>query len=726
MPPTSQVRTDLIISAQTKGFDKALRETLGLNQKALDGLRAEAAAFAKVDEKIKGLRSRVSQLAKDQLGLGEAMAKVGDKSSAAFREMEDRLRALRQESRAAATEAGLLSAAFSREADAAQKLAHAVKQAQQQATGDQKQAKGAFTQGLLQTVMPQAAGMFLDRGPGMRRQAMGQLAGGALRRAAGGVGSFLSTPFEGISGLQGAMSAIPGLGPIAAGQLGASASFAGSALSYQRNRLAMSPYIGSGDEVAVARARSRLRKLGPRPFMPEDKDIMMSLPLEDYDNEAIEFQTRRNAQHVPSGERGAYTPTREQQAYDKKLAARREAVARARNDPAFAIGGMGMNLAGLNRQESLSFAGQLFQSGGGTYGKGLPGEAGQHRRMTAAALSAQTMFGVDAGTSGAFLQAGRRGGLVGAGGRGADAMVEAIQDAFEQGLDDAEIGPYLQQMAQGIRNWEQTGISVNRDSLKALGVEINAAGIAGTRAAQMAGGASQYTQGIGQRGIQGGMDLLLLQQLGGFKGEGAEDYERAVMRLEQGDFAPGGMNNLIKMLPQMGGGARGGGASFLRRKLSPIMGPMSLLETKALMQREGVDTGISPAEFKAGGIDLDRENDRSVRGFRKSDKVQSVEDLMAQASRRVADLAPNLAKQAAIQNQQLEVGSRILKTVQSLESTTTTVNEAFLNLAGPTITKVSLAMEDFARGLLAITGGSPMEALKWLAGTNLPLPGLGK
>jgi hypothetical protein len=746
VPPTTQVRTDLVISAQTKGFDKALRETLGLNQKALDGLRAEAAAFSKVDEKIKGLRSRVSQLAKDQLGLGESMAKIGDKSSAAFKEMEERLRALRQESRAAATEASLLSAAFSREAEAAQKLSHAVQQAQRQQAGDQKQAKGAFTQGLLQTVMPQAAGMFLDRGPGMRRQALGQLVGGGIRRGMGGLGSFLSTPFTGLQGLQGTLAALPG-GGLLSGQLGASAAYAGQALAYQRDRLNYSALIGALGE-GRPHAQERLAALGPRPEggpTPLTSAILgMFSPSGERKSAGGGWRQGMRAlgaggiianplaaaaggvRPAALGGRSALADriTNPGDALFNQAAQtwdRAAAITRMDLGPDMTIGGMGRRMGGLSRHEALQFSSQLFQVGGGRYGEGP--QAGQNQRMTGAAMAAQTMFGVGPGVSGAFLGAGRRAGsLVGAGGQGADAMTGALRDALEQGLEGAEVTTYLEQMARGIQAWEQTGIPVNKDSLKNLGLEISGAGIAGTRAAHMASGMQQYAQTIGQRGIQGGMDLLMLQKIGGFKGGGAQDYERSIMNLEQmgGDLAKGKFGektqDLIRQLVGMGGGARGGGLSFLRRKLQPMMGPMSLTEAAALAQKAGMDTGISDDEFKAAGIDMKGEALKIGRGRKKAGEIGSVEALMSAAARRVQELAPNLAKQADIQNQQLEVGSRILSSVQALESSSVKVNGAFLDLAGPTLTRVTNGFEKFAKKLEETTEGGWGNVFKTIFG----------
>lgn len=747
MPPTTQVRTDLIISAQTKGFDKALRETLGLNAKALDGLRAEAAAFGKVDEKIKGLRGRVSQLAKDQLELSRSMAAVGDKGSAAFQEMETRLRALRQESRAAVTEAGLLTAAFEREAQSARKLAQATQQVERQRQADRHQARGAFSQGFLQTTMPKMAGMFLDRGPGMRRQALGQLAGMGVRRGMGGVGSFLSTPFSGLEGLQGSLAALPG-GGLLAGQLGASAGYAGQALQYQRDRLAFSPFVGGSDLGARRGVRARAETALPAaPAAGGGSLWKRSAGVE----EAIDLRAARTRAAGGSkddmidaffrqigGKAGAAIQRsigipeamiEKQAGMARPPMAGGRAVTRGAVSPLSVASANGGRLSGLSRHQTLQFTSELMRASGGRYGEGLPGEAGQQERMLGAALSAQTMFGVGAGVSGAFGGAGRRAGsLVGAGGKGAEALTGALQDALEQGLEGSEVTTYLEQMARGIQAWEQTGIPVNAKSLKELGLEISSAGIAGTRAARMAGGMQQYVQGIGQRGVQSGMDLLLLQKMGGFQGKGAQDYERAVMNLEQmgGDLAAGKFGprqqEIVRQLVQMGGGARGGGLSFMRQKLAPMMGPMGLHEAAAMAQKSGLETGISEEEFRAAGIDIKAEGLKIGRGKEKAREIGSVEDLMREAAKRVQEMAPNLAKQAAVQNQQLEVGQRILGTVQSLEMATSMTNEAFLHLAGPTLSKVSTAMEDFARALKDLTGG-PDGLLRGLA--RLAVTGLG-
>ena len=90
----------------------------------------------------------------------------------------------------------------------------------------------------------------------------------------------------------------------------------------------------------------------------------------------------------------------------------------------------------------------------------------------------------------------------------------------------------MQQTAQGIRQFETTGIPINTPSISALAGDIAGAGITGTRAARMAGGMAAGLQGIGQRGIQSGIDHLMLQLIGGFRWgcqrvpSGSESYGR--------------------------------------------------------------------------------------------------------------------------------------------------------------------------------------------------------
>ena len=128
-------------------------------------------------------------------------------------------------------------------------------------------------------------------------------------------------------------------------------------------------------------------------------------------------------------------------------------------------------------------------------------------------------------TSGAFMASGRRGGLVGGQGKGAESLSRSLSDAVKLGLTGSDAIKYLQTIASGIAAWEQSGIEFNKDSFRNMTDSLNSSGIAMPRSMNIASGFQNYTQGIGQRGISGGRDLMLLQMMGGFKGGGGDDLE---------------------------------------------------------------------------------------------------------------------------------------------------------------------------------------------------------
>ncbi|OGO08146.1 MAG: hypothetical protein A2Y61_00230 [Chloroflexi bacterium RBG_13_60_13] len=721
------VQTNLQIALSTKGFDKGLRDILGVTQKSLDGLKKQSVAFGKAQMDLAGMRKKIQDLAKVQLEAAKAMEQIGDKAGAAYKYQQAQLDKAKTATKLLRQETSLLAASHRTDAEATEKLARAIQKLSAEQQRAQQAAKWAFTQGLAQgTGVGGMASMFLQRGPGFGRQIAGQMVGGALHRGGRFGAGLASTPFAGIQGLQTALSALPG-GGLLAGQLGAVASHTGQALQFQRQRVEAAPFIGGSDPAAVAGAQAHLKALGTRPTLPRGKGAFDIPPSQ---------RIRQNplglagvlAEELALGIVGAVGMSREeaseygrkraglpkseaakrQQVYDAERARRAGGVARARLGPALGLGEMGRDVAGIGQAEAVQRAAALYQTAGGVY----TGGAAQQREFTTA-LAAQTQFGVGPGGAGAFLQAGRRGGLVGGRGQGAEALTSALSDAVEMGLEGSEITNYMQRVAQGIQQFQQTGIPFNKDSLKSLTMELAKGGIGGVRGAAMAGGLQQYVQGIGARGPTSGMDLMLMQAFGGFKGGGAGDYHDAIVQMEAmkgmgtGDITSGSkFGKLIQTLFAQGGGGKGA-AVTLRGMLGGIGMKGSQAEISAMIERVTGAQILTPEQRALAMSTTGAEG--------KVSKLQTPEQLMQAASTTISSMGPNLKKQADIINQQLGVGQSALTAVQNLETATVTINSAFMSIAGGPLTDFSKTISDLTLKIKAlIDSENIMDAVKRL------------
>lgn len=721
--PARDVQTNLTIALQTRGFDKGLRDVLGMSQKSVDSLKKQALAGGKVQEQMDRMQKKVQDLAKVQLEASQALEKIADKTGAAYRYQEERMEKARRETEKLRKETQLLERAHQGDVRAQKQMADATERLIQIREKERRAGRWAGAQGFMQGAgMGGMAGMFMQRGPGFWRQFAGQQVGGMLRRAGGAAQGMA---FGGIQGLQTALQAIPG-GGVVAGQLGAVASHSQRALQWQRERLSLSPMFGGNmGQIAMGRREQREAQAGLIDLGKQSAhDSRIQRRHQAYfkgRDEAAHAMKMTGLQFLPGGEsmlkdvseEVGMMALRREKAKDIEAAEtlreqRTRGTRRARRaemTPFLRAGQIGRRLAGLGRQESAQRIGQLMQTAGGRF----TGEAGQVGDVSAA-LAAQTMFGVGPEAAGGFMAAGRRGGLVGGRGRAGEALTEALQGALEMGLEGAEITRYMQQVAQGIQQFQMTGIPFNKDSIKSMTLEMGKAGIGGVRGGAMAGGLQRYVQGIGQRGITGGLDLMMMQAFGGFKGGGAQDFEQAILQMEsmQG-MGPGGieaggpMGNMIKRLVGMGGGARGGGVTFMRKALGRAGMQMSMGEAMALTERITGEQLLSPEQREAFGIDKAGEAARMGAGKTQAGKIATVDQLVAAAAKRVTDMGPNLRKQASIMDKQLEVGSKALTAVQNLEQSSLALNDTFMFLAGDTLKNFSEGMKDVTAELGKLT-----------------------
>ena len=679
-----QARTNVVITAETKGFDKALRKTLGMNQKTLEGLKKQASAYSSVQKEIDGLDGKLSGLNKQQLELARSMEKVGDKSSESYTKFADKLKIVKTEAQDVARVMGNLAKVHRLDAQATSQLAKAQEQVVRQQERTKQASRGAFGQGLVQGLPGTVP--FLQRGPGMMQQAAGMRVGQAI-------GGAMSTPFSGMQGLQQMVGAIPLGGQAMSGMLGQAAGYSGQALQYQQSRLAMTPYGLNSSSPALQAAQGKLsafdaeakyRRKGQgkaalsaraRKSLAAGKSMFGFLGSDEANRKADEELNRldQEAKHNDS-------VSKARQVLQKNVSKARAGT------PLGQISGTGATL-GMDKS-------QVLQAGGGGVG------TAQGQGAINAGLAAQTMFGVGGGTSGAFLQGGRRGGLVGGKGKAGGMLTSALGDAMRLGLEGSEITKYMEQMANGIMQWEQTGIPVNKDSLKSIGEEVGKAGIGGPRGLAIAGGLQNYAQGLSKRGIQSGADFMMLQELGGYKGGGAEEYERALIQMEKmkgasltGAGAGTGMGNFIKKI--LGTGGEGAsGRLHLGKVLQGIGVDASTSEVKAIaMQALGEE--LSPEQQKM----IQSVQSRRKAGAQRAGTLDTPGKLLAAAQ---GEVPGGLQKQADLRNKQINMGAKMLPIVQGLAASSANMATAFTTLAADensVLPRAIKGLEQFTKNL---------------------------
>jgi hypothetical protein len=329
---------------------------------------------------------------------------------------------------------------------------------------------------------------------------------------------------------------------------------------------------------------------------------------------------------------------------------------------------------GMDINAERQFRAQVMQAGGGT------GLTEQGQRMGVTAMAAQTAFGVGPGVSGAFLQAGRRGGLAGAEGDASRMFTESIADAFKLGLSEAEMNVYLQQMASGIETWKTTGIPFNKQSMADIAGTLGTMGMGGVRGMAVAGGISRAAEQLSRTGPQSVGQLMMLQTMGGLKpGQtGMEAMEEALIRLEKKEDLTGEkMKTFISQLISAGGG-----------------GAMGRRVAYGVLQQAGVQ--VSRAELKAFDEGADPETLKKLReereeGARKAKMVETPEGL-ARATRAAVPAA--LKEQAELTNRQIANGKNLVESMSQLNDVAQSMTELITEKLAPLFEFVGVNLKD--------------------------------
>ena len=700
------IKTNVVVGVETKGIKEAQQQTGAFNKEIVNAVKEQTKGFA---EALKNVH---------------ALGRATERAHATTRREQDKTA---QATKRAAQQA-------EREAD------KVVRQAERQAQKDDQKRRGAFRQGLMQGGLPMPA-PFLQRGPGMGRQiagmAIGSAVGGTMRGGLGVGRGLAGAAFSGIGGIQQALSAIPLIGGAAAGMLGTAAGYAQQHIQFQRQRIGMAPYLASPvDRQRAAQKNralqnwetenSRLQDLEDKlrySRYNREQDIGGNFRLSPLTAEEMKEANKKYPQMWTTADiKEASRAGKEDVKLQKQIQAQKSLVAKSRpkGGPGVNLGlggisGLGLNLLGAGKVEAEQAAAGIVQAGGGRMGEA------RAQDVIRTGFAAKTMYGIQGGISGAFLSGARRGGLAGAQpgvkGEAGRELTEALQDGLRMGLEGSELSAYLQSIAQGIQQFEMTGIPVAKDSIASMGQAFGEGGvITGTRAARLGQGLTSYTQTMGQRGIKGGMDLLMLQTMGGYKGGGAEGLQDAFIRMEKmkggiqgkgvGEIdMQGATSDLLRQVIQLGGGGAGG-EMLLQKQLARMGVTMSHAEVKLLGKRLSGEK-LTPTEKLQADTELQRRKDLGKEADfigRRDPETGQIIGLERAAKTEVSRLGGAAKTQAGIENRQLRVGGQMIGAVQTLQRSALNTNEAFTNLVKGPLKNFSTWLEDVTGQVNSILG----------------------
>lgn len=700
-------RTRLIIEATPKGFATTQAAQQQLNNSAVQGAKAQKKAF---DDLIKSgqasttiwqkfrtaagfpklskdaaayagvmvdLRRKLAEVQKQQFDLMHAQSGM-DKASGGYKKMEESLKKLGDQAQKTKQEIMSMAGAFQRESREVEQYQEAV-----------RLSKGAFLQGLSQGAL---GGVKIDRAPGALQQAAGVYIGQRGRQMAGGM---MQMPFQGMAGLAQVMSAIPGVGPAAAGLMQNAAGFAGMELQRQSVLKELLPMLGPGFKgsyatkgqiaAAVEAERSRPVHVGGKTWDQRVWDLGGPgiLPTPETEQTTTHLPADLKGQSSVGGlppiiaeqqvladvikEAGLEQQSRLQTAADKE----RQRLYRPGLQER--IGAAGWKYGAMNQIDALRAAGGVVQVGGGSL-QGFD-QAG----MTNVSFAAQTRYGIGPETQGAYLRGARIGGLGGpAGGNAGERMVQAMSKAVEMGMQGSSAVDFLQEIAQGINQFERTGMPLDDRTVLGIAKSMSVSGLGPARGAQIGLGMTSGAQRIAAGGVNNPIDVLMMQTMGGFNGGGLKGYVEAMEQMETGGSVEGRAKLFDRLFKSAGGGY--GGRIVAHNALRQMGVNIGWGETGILQrQREGTATADDLAK-------LEKIRSGELPGF-------NTNSLLNDTDQELGKNAWGQRRQAAIQNRQLAAGAGMLEAVQSFDSATTKMTESFTKNVGPTVTTLANSVD---------------------------------
>lgn len=537
-------KTTVVLEAQTKGFDRAKTEVRSAfremdTEDSTEGFRE---LLGSVDSTFKA----VASLAEGMRSLQQEMLKASDAGD--FRQMVGGVKEL-----TGAIEQ--MTGARKHDREEQKKERDEARRGREE---QQRKRSSAFGMGVMQGA---GFGEYFPE-QGLSRNMAGRAAGSFGRGVfnAGFAGS-VGSAFSGASGVSTALQGVPVVGGMFAGQLQATMAAAQEALGYEGVKMGLARYGFTGEGGSVTAKKPT--------FTADEKKFEAEFTAEERDqqvNRAIEQE------RAGEGAYGDYTELRDQEvkrrmALEKSIGPRAVAALDRVREGRFgeekkmtrpSLFGVGANF-GMALPETAQFAGQILETAGGAFQQ-------LNARNLSTALGAERRYGVDAGTSGAFLRGGRTGG---AGGQnGEQALVSALRAAVELGLQGSDLTAYMRDTAGALMAFDQTGIPIDIDSLAALQKGVALSGFGTQQGARIGRGLRDVGAEIGGGGPKNAAQMLIFRQMFGYQGGGVQDFFGASMKASQGKFQPGGFQNLLGSVMQgQGSDATEKNAIFLQQFL---------------------------------------------------------------------------------------------------------------------------------------------------------------
>ena len=626
MADTKDIRSKFRLEFEAKGAERVQRQAEGVNK-----------ALGK--EKLTGGMSELERLSKRNVRQMAGLSK----------HLKDVTKALQGMSKAA-REVGTLADKLKKASDNAKGVGESARRANAEFK------KGAFTQGFAQGM---GVGPFLQRGPGMRRQAAGMVTGGAFRGAA-------AMPVRGSQAFAQGLASIPGGGLITAAMQNALGTFQ-SAVQQEADITGLGGVSRGAARRAGARAtaveRERLEK---QSFSEFRKDFLRTRRLgREKDRGSLLGKARSflGLEDRPSaGGQEVVAAFQAQQANQNRRTERAAALAGSRAragamrrgmSPIRAIERIGVQ-QGLDPSQALQMAQQMGLST-------LDPSLRQAAPSMGAALGLQRLGFGGAGEAGAFLRAERRGGIQGVGqerGAARRAIDETVGRAMAQGMERSEIRELLSQIAQGQDRFFTTGIPFARESIQEMTDGLSGALGPGLRSLRAAQQMTQGAQAVGARGPQNAAQVQLVRQIAesrGF-GFGLEGMSKAMRVLEEKGARKEEVQSMLDRMGMPGGEA---GAQIRKRFMMQAFPGFQLSAKGALrigevgLQKATTEGAVTDVEklskdraalldIRKGGQELRR---RGI-GQQIAPVAQTFEDAMITGSKSFANMAPMMTKVA--------------------------------------------------------------------------------
>lgn len=484
----------------------------------------------------------------------------------------------------------------------------------------------SFGLGALQGMLPGQLA-YVQRGSGAIGQMLGMSAGNMMARTA-------MLPFSGAGGLAQVAGSVPLVGGLLSSSLSRYMGQADSAMSFRRQQMDLMPLLGS---------QSIAQSLGSSPGTRAA--TTMGPPL-------------------PAG------------------MARLSAMDKMGMDPRTQyLASEGRRMMGADLGQVQGFRASLAAQGGGS-------DDQMSTAFIRAAMAAKTNLGVGPEVTGAFALGGRTNAFAGKPGADpAEMLLRAMGQADRLGLKGDDAQTYLREIAEGIKQFQQTGMPMQMDSLNELTAGFTSL-MGGNKLA--AGRAAQGTLANSARFLQNGpqsaFDMQLMRAQG-FRGGIASYYKN---KLELGTNSTALGEDIMKVLPNYAKG--------------PIE-DKSVNDVMDVLRSQGITVSPDMARQYVQKIRSGKGSDMDMaQAIQKARAPTAEPTLLGEGDRAAANVPSLIAKQADMSTAAVLAGEDAASVVQNMEQTAQDVGNVFSRF-GTQMKQFTGALQ---RSVGQMTGGTAM------------------